>query len=361
MPNIYSDIANSSDRATQGYFNAMATKDRLEANAFNKQRIERQDAYADEERNYKRKEWQQSQMQQAVQDAAEMYLGDASNDEVMGYLSQAAQQIGVPPPSASVLAQIRGKVAGTSGGQAYGTVVYGRDAQGNTVALQPTKNGTFVAPKVPDGVQITNPVKFLNQGDQFAAIDPRNPTQPLARIPINLGPNETPDYKAEVKTAEKDAENAAKKKAGFPKIRDNIASMESNVADVKSAIAKARAVIDRGRAAGWWSLAGGIPETEAKKLRAYFKTIQANVGFNYLAEMRQNSPTGGAVGNLTEREFDLLAATAGTLDPELDAETLTDILVSLEKAQDRALGRVRGAFETDYPDAVKTPVVKEGF
>lgn len=43
------------------------------------------------------------------------------------------------------------------------------------------------------------------------------------------------------------------------------------------------------------------------------ESISSNVAFNRLDEMRRNSPTGGAVGQLTDKEREALAATMGSL------------------------------------------------
>lgn len=56
-----------------------------------------------------------------------------------------------------------------------------------------------------------------------------------------------------------------------------------------------------------------IPGTPAADLAATINTIEANVAFNALQEMRNNSPTGGALGAVTERELQLLSSTLGSL------------------------------------------------
>ncbi len=54
--------------------------------------------------------------------------------------------------------------------------------------------------------------------------------------------------------------------------------------------------------------------SNSRKLEAMLNTIRANLGFGELAEMRQNSPTGGAVGQLSEKELVLLSAVEASLD-----------------------------------------------
>ncbi|HEY1089902.1 MAG TPA: glucosaminidase domain-containing protein [Burkholderiaceae bacterium] len=66
--------------------------------------------------------------------------------------------------------------------------------------------------------------------------------------------------------------------------------------------------------AGAGARLAGIPATNARDLAAALDTIKANIGFAELNSMRQQSPTGGALGNVTERELAYLQAVAGSLD-----------------------------------------------
>ena len=57
-----------------------------------------------------------------------------------------------------------------------------------------------------------------------------------------------------------------------------------------------------------------IPGTPAYNLAKTIDTIRANVGFQALQAMRDASPTGGALGQVSEQENRLLQATLGSLD-----------------------------------------------
>lgn len=62
---------------------------------------------------------------------------------------------------------------------------------------------------------------------------------------------------------------------------------------------------------------GGGP---AKDLSANIATIDANNAFNRLMQMRQDSPTGGAVGNVSDADMALLKSTTSNLDPNQSHE-----------------------------------------
>lgn len=75
-------------------------------------------------------------------------------------------------------------------------------------------------------------------------------------------------------------------------------------------------------AAGWGGLLASVPGTDAKRMGGFLDTVQAATGFDRLQAMRDSSPTGGALGAVSEREMDFLKASLGNLENTQDAETL---------------------------------------
>jgi hypothetical protein len=126
------------------------------------------------------------------------------------------------------------------------------------------------------------------------------------------------------------AEVDAKKKA-----EDNRTSAEQKKAGlISQEIDRALNVMQTGILpdTGSGAMLSGIPGTDAKTLSGLFDTIKASIGFYELSKMRQQSPTGGALGNVTEKELAYLQALAGSLDQSQSAETLTDNLNRLWNA-----------------------------
>tara|TARA_S200002703_G_scaffold142331_1_gene134666 strand:+ start:558 stop:1565 length:1008 start_codon:yes stop_codon:yes gene_type:complete len=70
--------------------------------------------------------------------------------------------------------------------------------------------------------------------------------------------------------------------------------------------------------------------TNAKDVDALLTTIRANISFDYLNMMRQNSPTGGALGNVSEGELHLLGNTAKSIEQAQSAEQLLKHLDALD-------------------------------
>lgn len=70
--------------------------------------------------------------------------------------------------------------------------------------------------------------------------------------------------------------------------------------------------------------------TPAADVAALLSTVRANIGFKELNDMRQASPTGGALGQVTERELGLLQAVLGNVEQSQSAEQLTYNLERLD-------------------------------
>ena len=70
----------------------------------------------------------------------------------------------------------------------------------------------------------------------------------------------------------------------------------------------------------------GYGGTGAADLAGLLSSVEANIGFDALTAMRAASPTGGALGSITERELALLAATKGAITQSQSKEQLEDNL-----------------------------------
>lgn len=74
-----------------------------------------------------------------------------------------------------------------------------------------------------------------------------------------------------------------------------------------------------------------IPSTQAAELRRQVDVLKSNATIENLTAMRQASPTGGALGSVTEREGAMLAAAAGALDPNASASDFARALDNYER------------------------------
>lgn len=66
----------------------------------------------------------------------------------------------------------------------------------------------------------------------------------------------------------------------------------------------------------------GLEGSPAYNLAAEIETVKANLGFDRLQQMRDNSPTGGALGAIAVQELIALQSTIANLDPNQSAEQI---------------------------------------
>jgi len=74
-----------------------------------------------------------------------------------------------------------------------------------------------------------------------------------------------------------------------------------------------------------------IPASDAADVRNLVKTLQGNIAFKTLNDMRAASKTGGALGGISEKELDLLASSMGSINPNLSHFLFKENLDELEK------------------------------
>ncbi len=95
------------------------------------------------------------------------------------------------------------------------------------------------------------------------------------------------------------------------------AGQMTTASETMNAINKAEELSNKMFSTGWSGLiTKALPNTDARALDNQLNTIKANVGFDRLTKMRNESKTGGALGQVSERELALLSSSAAPLDPQ---------------------------------------------
>lgn len=108
--------------------------------------------------------------------------------------------------------------------------------------------------------------------------------------------------------------------------------------------------------AGFGGMAASIPMTDARDLSAKLETVKANLGFDRLQQMREQSPTGGALGAVAVQELTALQSTVASLDQLQKPEQLRAALNKIEnhytrwmdvmKQADGGKGGAQGSWES---------------
>lgn len=236
-----------------------------------------------------------------------------------------------------------------AGGPTYGkSPVYGTDEKGNIVIYQLSDQGSARRVQLPPGHSPVKPLTRIDYGGGNLLVNPYTGA-PQKNIPKTLSPDQTPSYKAEVTTAQEGAKRQQDLKSKYPKARTALSKFSDKVNLVKANLNRARTMTDA-LTAGYGSLLQDLPSSAANALANVLKTIKANVGFNELQEMRSNSPTGGALGQVSEKENELLQSVLGSLEQKQSAEELQRVYDQIEQSLDSSLGRMQEAFNADYGD-----------
>ena len=98
---------------------------------------------------------------------------------------------------------------------------------------------------------------------------------------------------------------------------------------------------------------GGTAALDIKKLIA---PIQASIGFDRLQRMRDASPTGGALGQVSERELDLLMSTLSNLDQSQSEDQFLQALSQVEKRYTDIIKKFNAYPEDAMKAAGYTPI-----
>ena len=91
-----------------------------------------------------------------------------------------------------------------------------------------------------------------------------------------------------------------------------------------------------------------IPGTAATDVGALVNTIKANIGFDKLQAMRDASPTGGALGQVSNQEIDFLQSTLNNLNQEQSQEQFNRQLQILENQYLQTIAKFNA-----YPEEAK--------
>jgi hypothetical protein len=108
---------------------------------------------------------------------------------------------------------------------------------------------------------------------------------------------------------------------------------------------------------GVGSLLASVPGSDAHDVGQLLVGLQANIGFDRLQQMRESSPTGGALGNVTEGELARLSAVYGSLVQSQSAEQFKR---NLERMKEVYLDTIHGPGNRPEAPKAALPGTKEG-
>lgn len=200
-----------------------------------------------------------------------------------------------------------------------------------------------------EGYSPNNPIKTLNTGTEQVIVDSRTGNV-ISRTSIE---NEQKAYDTAKggEQGKQDAKQPERKRKAKATLNSLSQQWKLVTEDIDKAIEQA-GTFTTGFGG---SVLKAVPGTEAYDLRNTLLTIQANIGFDKLQDMRNNSPTGGALGQVSEFENRLLQSVQGALEQSQTKKQLVDNLERVKvNLKNLAVDRQR-AFEETYGQEYQSP------
>jgi hypothetical protein len=140
--------------------------------------------------------------------------------------------------------------------------------------------------------------------------------------------------------AQKDKANAKKKTMGMPSAVYKQAALTA-ITDIKGRLAGESAFNPFDNNTGLFGYAmSHVAGTDAHDTKNAIDTIEASIGFDRLQKMRDDSPTGGALGQVSNIELALLRQSLGSLKQSSSREQFVKNLNSIETQYQKAVAAV---------------------
>jgi hypothetical protein len=217
---------------------------------------------------------------------------------------------------------------------------------GVSVPPLPTSREQLFAPPTAQPMSRVAPPPMSQTAPQPEA--PRE--APMARVNENVGQGLAPRDRLALKA---DLQKA------MPRVTDSAQSALFSLKDTAEIAKKLLAdeeALDAVSASGMVSglatqFAATRPGTKAFEANALLENLQARNFVSEIQQMRQDSPTGGAVGSVAVQEMQSLSSIPAVLKAGASKEFLKDQLNQLVRRSEEAQKKILGAYERDYTSA----------
>jgi hypothetical protein len=172
----------------------------------------------------------------------------------------------------------------------------------------------------------------------------------LAKTPVPKAPGEmeTPEAKLDFERKKLEQRSQFDLEKAYPVKK---ASIDATSGDIDAQIARAKALKEH---AGLGGITGGVfgrvgsVTAASTSAQADLNQLKSKAGFEALQSMRDRSPTGGALGNVSDAEGRRLESSAAALD---QAQSKDDFKIKLDRYiedLERSKKALKNAFDTQY-------------
>lgn len=236
--------------------------------------------------------------------------------------------------------------------QAFQDVPDGTMAQMPDRPVQQFSGGGQVAQAPQQG----SPFVGRRPEDEAAAVEAAKLRTQIGFMPVQQQIETQGDVDRTIATER--AKNQVEKEAGRGKARLSLEQATARVNRVDSLIANILPRVGYATA-GLASLSSAVPGSPAGDLKRDIGTLQAIAGFDELNAMRASSPTGGALGNVTERELAFLQSVVRNIENSQSPQQLSRNLREFQSEVKASWQRVNQAYQQDYGNA-QQPAERRG-
>lgn len=294
-----------------------------------------------------------------MRDGSQQVLGDANQS------IRVLEQEGALPYGVVTSGGVAGQVVPLGGGQPQaqpaGTYidpslppeVQAQIRQSLAAGQEPPSQMVFAG-----GAGASGPVRTPTAGEKSAATERARQEVQLQYLPTEL--NLRTDAAIRQARGTEVAKTEAEREAQAPKRIKQYEQAIGAAGSVMTSLDNAIKLIGP-TTTGW----GGarlrkVEGTDAYNLASEIETIKANLGFDRLQQMRDNSPTGGALGAIAVQELVALQSTIANLDPNQSEEQIKQNLERVKKHYEGWVSAVQQALQDERRGAQAGPQAAAG-
>lgn len=205
-------------------------------------------------------------------------------------------------------------------------------------ALPPEQRGSF-AP-------------FVRTDQMVDTTNPRAARNPITGVTTQVvTPDEAAQGEAAVTGAKKTAEEVVKLRKDYPQTKLTLGRMFQDIGAQDQQIAEIGKQRKLWQSFGLGQKIASIPGTDGANIRALVETLQSQLMLNTLISLRAMSKTGGAVGNVSDREgYKMETARVNLSNPDITVGQVLSELDKLSAYNNTLRGLMQTAFEETYDE-----------
>lgn len=215
---------------------------------------------------------------------------------------------------------------------------YGVDADGNPVLLQLSKGGKVVQSQIPEGISLSKEPIRLDAGTHFVILDPIT-RQPIGQVPKDVAGEER---------SKVEGRHAGEVSVGAPQAKSALDTGVSALRRLKTTATRIRDHEGTPGILGFKGMFPNKPGGDAADAQAQLDVLKSQVAFGVLQAMREASKTGGALGNVSDKESERLENNLAALARAQSYPAFKKAMDDIVSYADEAEQRMTSAFDQTY-------------